>query len=251
LLCAARGNGPRAAWPPPNSPLRFGSDARTAPLRSATVKILDTSLSRSVFEETIPGGTGSSRLTYEGQIVGTPEYLAPEQARDAHACDTRADLYGLGCVLYHALTGAPPFQDPSPLGVVIRQAVEQPRPVAEVRSDVPVVLTQLLDRLLAKDPDARFATPAEALAALPANVEAMPTAAPVFQAVIVGPAEPNVTIELVPIASIPISPTFDDERVRSLPRRRVTSFWLAMLLGALILLLAQSAAWMLAYLLFL
>jgi eukaryotic-like serine/threonine-protein kinase len=258
--------------------LPAGSDTRTAPLQSATVKILDTSLSRSVFEETIPGGTHSSRLTYEGQLVGTPEYLAPEQARDAHACDIRADLYGLGCVLYHALTGAPPFQDSSPLGVVIRQAVEPPRPVAEIRSDVPVVLTQLLDRLLAKDPDARFATPAEALAALPANMEATPVAVPVFQSVIVGPAEPKVTIELVAIpdaarpepaipvaapsapnpppqlaaediALIPVSPAFNGQRFSPLPRSQATYFWLAMLLGAFILLLAQSAAWMLAQLL--
>lgn len=230
-----------------------GIDARTAPLRSATVKILDTSLSRSVFEETIPGGTGSSRLTYEGQLVGTPEYLAPEQARDAHACDSRADLYGLGCVLYHALTGAPPFQDPSPLGVVIRHAVEQPRPVAELRSDVPVVLSQMLDCLLAKDPDARFATPAEALAALPANLEAMPAARPAPTIPIAAPVEPQPTTQLpaAEIASIPISPPFDEVPDRLRARPRPASFWQAMLLGALILLFAQSAGWMLAYLLFL
>jgi hypothetical protein len=135
----------------------------------------------------------------------------------------------------------------------------------------------LLDRLLAKDPDARFATPAAAVAALPANLEALPVAAPVFQSAIVGPAEPKVTIELVAIpdaarpvtatplaapvapnpppqlpaediASIHVSPAFNEQRFSPLPRSRATNFWLAMLLGAFILLLAQSAAWMFAQL---
>lgn len=215
-----------------------GSDIRSTPLTSAAVKILDTSLSRSLFEESVPDhGAGHSRLTFEGQLLGTPEYLAPEQARDAHAADIRADLYSLGCILFHALTGTPPFQDASPLGVVIRHAAELPRPLRELRGDVPVALAQTIARLLAKDPADRFATPAEVAAALPET----PVNAPVITAALVAaaavphtarpavakavaiarpmaeakvplppaaPIEPSITVELVPAAkpAMPVLP---------------------------------------------
>jgi eukaryotic-like serine/threonine-protein kinase len=86
-----------------------GRDAQPASLRAATVKILDTSLSRSIFEESVPSGEGQSRLTFEGQLLGTPEYIAPEQARDARSSDVRSDLYSLGCILYHASPAPPRF----------------------------------------------------------------------------------------------------------------------------------------------
>ncbi len=73
--------------------------------RGTTVKILDTSLSRSLFEESMPAGASQSRLTHERQLLGNPEYLAPEQARNARTCDIRADLYSVGCIYYHALAG--------------------------------------------------------------------------------------------------------------------------------------------------
>jgi serine/threonine protein kinase len=208
-----------------------GSDIRTAPLQSATVKVLDTSLSRSLFAESVPEGGGHSRLTFEGQLVGTPEFLAPEQARDAGAADIRSDLYSLGCMLFHALTGAPPFQDSSPLGVVIRHAVETARPIRELRGDVPVALAQTIGRLLAKDPADRFATPADVAAALPEKIEEKPAAVlvappaaprvarPVHPKTILAPpkpatpadlavevTEPSITVELVPAAKPALPP---------------------------------------------
>ena len=74
--------------------------------RTATVKILDIGLGRALFDE---GPGPGFDLTTDADLLGTPEYMAPEQARDPSGADVRADIYSLGCVLYHALAGQPPF----------------------------------------------------------------------------------------------------------------------------------------------
>ena len=71
----------------------------------AVIKVLDFGLAKVKSEGAINGG-----LTHEGQMLGTPDYIAPEQIRDARDADIRADIYSLGCTLYHLLTGGPPFQ---------------------------------------------------------------------------------------------------------------------------------------------
>ena len=107
-----------------------------------------------------------TQLTAEGAVLGTPDYLAPEQARDARNADIRADLYSLGCVLYHCLTGRPPFPDTSIMAQMLKHATEKPAPLASLLSEVPVGLQPVLDRMLAKSPNERFATPAETAEAL-------------------------------------------------------------------------------------
>jgi serine/threonine protein kinase len=133
---------------------------------SATVKILDIGLGRELFDEFTPEGQVETQLTVEGAVLGTPDYLAPEQARDARTADTRADLYSLGCVLYHCITGRPPFPDPSLMSQMLKHATEMPAPLASLGPDVTVDLQPVLDRMLAKSPNDRFATPAEAAEAL-------------------------------------------------------------------------------------
>jgi serine/threonine protein kinase len=82
-------------------------------------------------------GADNFNLTAAGDVLGTPEYMAPEQARDAHAVDIRADVYSLGCVLYHCLAGQPPFADASRVRVLVRQATEAPRSVRDLNPAVP------------------------------------------------------------------------------------------------------------------
>src|SRR5262249_49641277 len=81
--------------------------------------------------------------------------------------DIRSDIYSAGCILYHCLTGQPPFVDASPVRLMVRQATEEPRPLRELAPEAPPGLQQILDWMLAKDPARRYPTPAPAAAALP------------------------------------------------------------------------------------
>ena len=116
-----------------------------------------------------PADLAGAVLTLPGQAMGTPDYIAPEQVRDAHAVDIRADLYSLGCTLYHLLAGRPPFGPPRYTTWVDKMHAHQHDPVPPVREfrpEVPEGLARILDRLLAKERDERFGTPAELAVAL-------------------------------------------------------------------------------------
>lgn len=131
---------------------------------SEVIKVSDLGLARIIEGE----GEGSSCLTQEGLVVGTVDYLAPEQARDAHNVDIRADLYSLGCSLYFVLTGRPPFTGGTPTEKLLQHQMDEPVPVEQLRPDVPLGLGIILRRLMAKRPEHRYATPSEAAAAFDA-----------------------------------------------------------------------------------
>jgi len=128
----------------------------------ATVKVLDIGMGRALFDEGTPGTGPSADLTAAGEILGSPDCMAPEQARDAHSADIRADVYSLGCVLYHTLTGQPPFPDVNRVRQLVRHAREAPRAVREFNPAVPDGLQQVLNWMLAKDPAQRYPTPERA-----------------------------------------------------------------------------------------
>jgi serine/threonine protein kinase len=134
-------------------------------LAHARVKILDLGFGLGLFEEDEKEGR-EFQLTTEGAVLGTPDYMAPEQARDAHSVTIRADIYSLGCVLYHALTGRPPFPDTSRVRQLVRHATETPLPLKTLVPSIPDGLQPIIDRMLAKDPGERFASPHEAALAL-------------------------------------------------------------------------------------
>ena len=107
------------------------------------------------------------RLTEPGVLLGTLEYMAPEQAQDAHTADIRADLYGLGGVLYWCLSGKTPFPSTGPAPMEIARRMTQPPPsVRTHRPEVPAALDEVLARLLAPKPDDRYADPQAVLRAL-------------------------------------------------------------------------------------
>jgi uncharacterized RDD family membrane protein YckC len=117
-------------------------------------------------------------LTRAGSIVGTPAYLAPEQAAGGPV-DHRADMYALGASLFEALTGAPPFDAPTPTAIVERQRTEVARSPRALVADLHPSLEGLVLRLLHRDPAGRFATYDElrgaiARARMPAMVKAPP-----------------------------------------------------------------------------
>ena len=105
-------------------------------------------------------------LTGEGVLLGTPDYMSPEQARDPRTADIRSDIYSLGCALYHALAGRPPFPDTNIISQMIRHATEPPRPLKEFSPAVPEGLQQIVNWMLAKDPNGRYPTPDRAAQAL-------------------------------------------------------------------------------------
>jgi serine/threonine protein kinase len=131
-----------------------------------TVKILDIGLGRGLFDEGTPEAKMETQLTVEGAVLGTPDYLAPEQAKDARSADVRADIYSAGCVLYHAVTGRTPYPDTNIMSQMLRHATEAPTPLKELVPDVPPGLQEVLDTFLAKEPEKRYQTPAEAAEAL-------------------------------------------------------------------------------------
>jgi serine/threonine protein kinase len=130
------------------------------------VKVLDLGLA--LFKEW--GDDASLTRLHNENVLGTADYLAPEQALDSHSVDHRADQYGLGCTLYFALTGAPPFPDGSIAQRIARHQSRLPPPLHVHRPDCPAELEGICFRLMQKNPDQRYATAAEAAEALEAFV---------------------------------------------------------------------------------
>jgi serine/threonine-protein kinase len=134
------------------------------------VKVLDMGLARPVG----PAGDGSAALTQEGAVMGTPDYIAPEQARDAKNTDVRSDLYSLGCTLYHLLTGRVPFPETSFTGKLLAHQLDEPPALRQLRPEVHEAVAAVVERLMAKRPEDRYQTPAEAAAALAEAVSRLP-----------------------------------------------------------------------------
>jgi serine/threonine protein kinase len=129
--------------------------------KKAVVKILDFGLAKVTSEQRIDG-----TLTQQGQMLGTPDYIAPEQTLDAQKADIRSDIYSLGCTLYHLLTGSPPFQGNSLYEVLQAHHSVDAKPLNLVRPDVPVELAAVVAKMMAKEPKCRYQTPAEVVQAL-------------------------------------------------------------------------------------
>ena len=124
------------------------------------VKVLDFGLAG------VTAAGEASGLTGGNVVIGTPDYIAPEQAVDARKADTRSDVYSLGCTLYHLLAGRPPFPGDTVLQKIDAHRHDQPQPLTAVRRDLTPALAELVARMMAKDPSQRPQTPGEVAAAL-------------------------------------------------------------------------------------
>jgi eukaryotic-like serine/threonine-protein kinase len=146
-----------------------------------TVKILDFGLAR------LQSQTENDRLNEEvgtiftrpSVVMGTPDFVSPEQAHDLHAADIRSDLYSLGCTFYFLLTGQVPFPDGTTLEKLLRHTTEEPARVEQLRREVPPEVAAIVRRLMAKEPLARFQTPADLIAGLEPFAVHGPLARPV------------------------------------------------------------------------
>jgi serine/threonine protein kinase len=129
--------------------------------RSGVVKILDMGLARFFNDD-------EDALTrkYDETVLGTADYLAPEQALDSHVVDIRADVYGLGGTFFFLLTGQPPFPEGTVAQKLLWHQTREPASLRALRPDVPPALAAVVAKMMAKDPAKRYQTPAELMAAL-------------------------------------------------------------------------------------
>jgi serine/threonine protein kinase len=129
------------------------------------VKILDMGLAR--LNDSVAGGAGMiTPLTAAGAIIGTPQFMAPEQGSNPSKVDIRADLYSLGCTFYYILAGRSPFAAGNHVELMLKHQLDVPVPLGELRRGVPEAVTRIVERLLAKRPNERFQTPLELVTAL-------------------------------------------------------------------------------------
>jgi serine/threonine protein kinase len=111
------------------------------------------------------GGVDTIRVE-PGAVFGTVDYISPEQAHNVHAVDIRSDLYSLGCVFYYALTGQVPFPGGNSVEKLLKQLMDDPQPLRKLRPEIPPAVAAIVDRLVAKEREQRFQTPAELAAEL-------------------------------------------------------------------------------------
>jgi len=129
--------------------------------RKDVVKVLDLGLARFTDEE-----TASLTVAYDENVLGTADYLAPEQALDSHGVDARADIYSLGCSLYFVLTGHPPFPEGTLPQRLMMHQKHPPPPIRNDRPDVPETLVEICSKMMAKKPADRYQTAGEVADAL-------------------------------------------------------------------------------------
>ncbi|TWT67703.1 Serine/threonine-protein kinase PrkC [Posidoniimonas polymericola] len=128
-----------------------------------TVKLLDLGLAKMANDD-----EASLTLAHEENVLGTADYLAPEQALNSHTADERADIYSLGCTLYYLLTGRPPFPDGTISERLLKHQVETPEPIIKFRPDAPLSLLEICARMMMKKADERYQSAGEVAAAMTA-----------------------------------------------------------------------------------
>ena len=175
---------------------------------------------------------GASEITQTGSVLGTAQYLSPEQAQGL-AVTAASDIYSIGVMLYEALTGQVPFEGDSAVSVALKQVSERPRPPSQLNPAVPPALDAVVLKALAKDPANRYATADEFLAALD-EAEANPYAASGTTAAYVAGGAPE------PPAALAAAPLPEDLPP---PRRRFWTRGRAAALAVLLLLLGAVAAY--------
>jgi serine/threonine-protein kinase len=176
---------------------------RPTSLWGSTVKILDMGVAR-MLQAPDPGDSASA-LTKEGRVVGTPDYMAPEQAVNSAKADIRADLYSLGCSFYQMLTNQLPFPGGTPMEKLLKHRIEQPKPVEQLRPEVPPAVVAVVRKLMAKKAEDRYQTPGALVEAIDA-LSRRPAPAPPAP---VGYATPQVAAVAAP--SVPMALPVEDD----------------------------------------
>jgi serine/threonine-protein kinase len=206
--------------------------------RKGQVKILDFGIARFVStddepapNQRLPFGAGRDAAhagaTNPNLLMGTPDYLSPEQAKNSHDVDPRSDIYSLGCTLYFMLTGHPPFGAATTLvDKLFSHTHDEPPPVRVRRPEVPEGLLAVLARMTAKAPDDRYQKAAEAAAALLPYTRSGATE-PAFE-VVVTPAPRGSPLAPTPVSDTapqPGAPTLAELARPRKRKRKKPSWW--------------------------
>jgi beta-lactam-binding protein with PASTA domain/tRNA A-37 threonylcarbamoyl transferase component Bud32 len=138
--------------------------------RDGKVKVMDFGIARAVSD-------AQATMTQTAQVIGTAQYLSPEQARGERV-DARSDLYSTGCLLYELLTGRPPFLGDSPVAIAYQHVRENPVPPSRVDPEVPQWADAIVLRAMEKDPRDRYQSAAEMRADIQRALQGVPVAAP-------------------------------------------------------------------------
>ncbi len=138
--------------------------------RSAEVKVMDFGIARAVSD-------AQATMTQTAQVIGTAQYLSPEQARGERV-DARSDLYSTGCLLYELLTGRPPFTGDSPVAIAYQHVRENPIPPSRVDPEIPAWADSIVLKAMAKDPAERYQSAAEMRTDIQRALSGVPVAAP-------------------------------------------------------------------------
>ncbi|HLZ10883.1 MAG TPA: serine/threonine-protein kinase, partial [Chloroflexota bacterium] len=155
------------------------------------VKLLDLGLARLISDSSDDG------LTRERSVLGTPDFISPEQARDSHRADIRSDLYSLGCTFYFLLTGRPPFPDGTAIEKVLKHQLERPASLSRLRPEIPSGVKMIVKSLMRKSPEDRLQTPAELVLALEKVID------PVAARAVVWPMVPRPEAHAKPAPIVP------------------------------------------------
>src|SRR5207249_4493631 len=125
--------------------------------RAGTVKLLDLGLARFLDE----AGESITHKYDDNYVLGTADYVAPEQTRDSHNVDIRADIYSMGATLYFVLAGRPPFPEGTSADKLLAHQTKVPPQLQSLRRDLPLGVAILVEKMMAKEPHMRFQTPLE------------------------------------------------------------------------------------------
>src|SRR5262249_10163323 len=145
--------------PAPSDPSGMRRKAVVEAPAVPVVKILDLGVIR--FAEEYREQTKDASLTQEGSMVGTPDFMAPEQARNSRSVDARTDIYALGGTFYYLLTGHVPFPNGTSMEKLLQHQLDEPEPIEKIRPEVPAEVAAVVRKMMAKRVDDRYASATE------------------------------------------------------------------------------------------